>query len=237
MSESDREIPEKNVKDMDVKDISLWLRSHPDFFRKYPEILDDMQPPVERTGKRIADFQSYMIERLKSDKQQVLETTQEIVETSRANMTNQSRIQKTVIRLLEARTLDEFLHALTIDTGNILGVDICALIVESNGQDIPHVHFTGVRVVPLGTVDNWMEDKKCLLQDHISGIEAIYGGGAGLVQSQLLLKLHISSDTPPALMAFGSRDPELFQDGMGTEHVRFLAGVIERCLARFLQLG
>lgn len=236
MNESESEKGDKSSPAIQREDVEIWLRSNPDFFRKNPEILDEMKPPVERTGKGIADFQSYMIERLKSDKQQVLETTQEIVETSRANMTNQSRIQKTVIRLLEAQNLDEFLHALTIDTANILSVDICALIVESNGKDIPHVHFSGVRVVPPDTIHKWMEEKKCLLQDHISGIEAIYGGAAGLVQSQLIIRLDISSDTPPALIAFGSRDPELFQDGMGTEHVRFLASVIERCLARFLQV-
>ena len=224
-------IIDNDLKDkLEAKDVIAWLRDHPDFFQKNPDILDHLLPPQEKTGKSVADFQSYLIERLKADKQEVLATTQEIVETSRANMSNQSRIQRTVVRLLDAKNLDELIHALTIDIVNILSVDICALIVESNGQDIPHVHFSGVRVVPAGTINQWMPDQSCLLQDNIAGIEAIYGGGAGLVQSQLLLKLTISPDTPPALIAFGSRDSEMFQDGMGTENVQFLANVIERCL-------
>lgn len=217
-------------------DILRWLKNNPDFFQKNPEILDDLVPPKKVAGKKVADFQSYMIERLKADKQEVLATTQEIVETSRANMTNQSRIQQAVLRILETKTLDELIHALTIDTINILGVDICAVIVESNGHDIPHVHFNGVRVVPPGTIDNWMAEKETLLEDNIAGIEAIYGGGAGLVQSQLLMRLEISPETPPALIAFGSRDANLFQAGLGTEHVRFLANVIERCLRQKLEL-
>lgn len=224
------------LSDQDVKrdfksaDVLEWLQRNPDFFDQNPEILDLIALPKKVKDKKIADFQSYLIERLKADKQEVLATTQEIVETSRANMSNQSRMQRAVLRLLDAANLDELLHALTIDLANILSVDISALIVESNGQDIPHVHFSGVRVVPAGTIDKWMDSKKIIMQDNIAGIEAIYGGGAQLVRSQLLMKLSIIPETPPALMAFGSRDAELFQDGLGTENVLFLAGVIERCL-------
>lgn len=224
------------LENLRAEDVITWLRQNPDFLQKHPQVLDILAPPRENTGRNIADFQSYLIERLQADKEQVLATTQEIVETSRANMSNQSRIQKAILHLLESRTLDELIHKLTMDLNAILGIDISTLLVESNGHDIPHVHFSGVRVLPPGTIDSWMEGKTILLQDQISGIEAIYGGGASLVQSQLLMRLEILPDTPPALVAFGSRDPDLFRDGLGTEHVRFLAGVIERILRRRLEL-
>ena len=219
---------------LNEKDVIQWLKDNPDFFEHRPDVLEMLIKPPQKKDKKIADFQSYLIERLKADKQEVLATTQEIVETSRANMSNQSRMQRAVLRLLDAHNIDELIHALTIDIVNILSVDISALIVESNGHDIPHVDFSGVRVVPAGTIQTWLGDKDILLQDNISGIEAIYGGGARLVQSQLLMRITLSDDTPPALIAFGSRDSELFQEGLGTEHVRFLAKVIEKCLIRKL---
>ena len=43
-------------------------------------------------------------------------------------------------------------------------------------------------------------------------------------------------ETPPALIAFGSRDATMFQDGLGTENIQFLAGVIERLMRRHLTL-
>lgn len=42
-----------------------------------------------------------------------------------------------------------------------------------------------------------MKGKNVMLQEDISGIEAIYGGGATLVRSQILLRVDISMDTPP----------------------------------------
>ena len=123
-----------------------------------------------------------------------------------------------------------------MDLANILDVDIAVLVVESNGDDIPHVHTSGIRVIPNGTVDKWMEGQDVLLQDNISGIEAIYGGGAALVQSQILLRVSISLDTPPAILAFGSRDPNMFSEGQATDQILFLARVIERCFRTWLNL-
>ncbi len=194
-------------------------------------------PPKERPKKGgVADFQSYMIERLKADKEEVITSTREIVENARSNMNNQQRIHKAILRLLESRTFDEFIQCITIDLSPMLDVDISVLVVESNESDIPHVHQNGIRILPEGTIDKWMDGNNVLLQDDISGIEAIYGGGATLVRSQILLRVDISMGTPPAILAFGSRDPTMFGDGQATDQILFLARVIERCFRSWLNL-
>jgi uncharacterized protein YigA (DUF484 family) len=81
-----------------------------------------------------------------------------------------------------------------------------------------------------------MQGQSVLLQSDIGGLEAIYGGGANLVQSQALLRVDISMDTPPAILAFGSRDPKMFQPGQGTEMVSFMARVVERAFRSWLNL-
>ena len=43
-------------------------------------------------------------------------------------------------------------------------------------------------------------------------------------------------DTPPAILAFGSRDPVMFQDGQATDQIIFLARVIERCFRSWLNI-
>jgi len=140
-----------------------------------------------------------------------METTQTIVENVRSNMNNQQRIHKAILRLLEARNFDEFIHIITMDLSAMLDTDISVLVVESNGQDIPHIHTSGIRVLPEGTIDK-------------------------LVQSQALLRIDVSMDTPPAIVAFGSRDPNMFSDDQGTEMVTFLALVMERAFRSWLQL-
>ena len=224
---------------LDAQDIVSYLKENPSFLQKNPEAADYLMPPKRgkgKDGRKVADFQSFMIERLKNDKEQVIETTQEIVENARSNMNNQQRIHAVILRLLEARNFDEFIEVITMDMANMLDTDISVLLVESNGQDIPHIQTNGIRILPEGTIDKWMEGQDTLLQSNISGIEAIYGGGSNLVQSQALLRVDISMNTPPAVLAFGSRDPMMFQDGQGTELVSFLARVVERCFRHWLNL-
>lgn len=218
------------------EDVLAFLKENPKFLQQNPDACNFLIPPKNSDDKNVADFQSFMIQRLKDDKEKVLETTQAIVENARSNMNNQQRIHKVVLRLLEARNFEEFIHFVTTDLSAMLDTDISVLVVESNGNDIPHIHTTGIRVVPEGTIDNWMEGKNVLLQSDIGGIEAIYGGGANLVRSQALLRVDISMDTPPAILAFGSRDPMMFEDGQGTDLVSFLAGVTERCFRSWLNL-
>lgn len=235
MSETAPEIEERQ--EMTDDDVIEYLRGNPDFLKDNPEAADLLVPPKPR-GQRgqPADFQGYMIDRLKTAKDAISRTTREIIENSRANMNNQQRVHKAVLRLLESATFDDFIQCITMDLAAVLDVDIAVLVVESNGHDIPHIHTTGIRVIPQGTVDKWMKGKNVLLQDNISGIEPIYGGGAALVRSQILLRVDISMDTPPAILAFGSRDKDMFQEGQATDQILFLARVIERCFRSWLSM-
>ncbi len=222
--------------DLNDDDILDYLRENPKFLQNNPEAIDFLIPPGMAKTKGIADFQSYMIERLKADKEEVIKTSQTIVATTRANMNNQQRIHKAVLRLLECQSFDDFIYSITMDLTDILDVDITALVVETNAGDIPHIHTSGIRIIPGGTVDKWMQGKNILLQDNIRGIEPIYGGGATLVQSQILLRVDISLDTPPAIIAFGSRDANMFHEGQATDQILFLARVIERSFRMWLSL-
>jgi len=70
--------------------------------------------------KNVTNFQGFMIKRLKDDKEKVIETTQSIVENVRSNMNNQQRIHTVILRLLEARNFEEFIHIITMDMSRAL---------------------------------------------------------------------------------------------------------------------
>jgi len=213
-----------------------WLKQNPAFLQKHPEAIELLHPPKENMGRGVADFQHYMVQRLKKDKDAVLETTRDIIEVSRLNMNSVTRIHEATLRLLEARNFPEFVQAITMDLATILDVDIAVMVIETNGQEIPNISASGIRVVPMGTISEWMGDEQVILQSDIQGTEAIYGGGARLVRSQAVLRVDISMKTPPAVLCFGSRDPEMFRDGQGTELIGFLARVAERCFRIWLDI-
>ena len=218
---------EKNMTEQDIID---YLKSNPKFLQKNPDAVDYLLPPKDNTnGRRVVDFQHYMVEKLKEDKRMVLDTTRDIIEVSRENMQNLARIHDAVLKILEAETFDQFIQILSVDVPVALDCDAVSLIVEGDDR-LPKTQMRAVRIVPQGTIQNWMEGNDSRIQSNIKGTEAIFGEAAGLVQSQALLKIDQTMDIPATMIAFGSRDPELFAGGMGTDLISFLCGVVERAL-------
>lgn len=218
-------------------DVVAWLRKNPDFLQKHPDILEHLNPPKENLGRGVADFQHYMVQRLKKDKESVLETTRDLIEVSRLNMTSVGRIQEATLKLLEARNFIEFVQAITMDLAAILDVDVAVLVIETQDQNqLAGMTAAGIKVVPSGSISQWMAGNSVVLQSDIHGADHIYGGAARLVRSQAVLRVDISMQTPPAVLCFGSRDPEMFRDGQGTELVGFLARVVERCFRLWLDV-
>jgi uncharacterized protein YigA (DUF484 family) len=224
----------ENLTSLTDKDIIEWLRQNPRFLENNPHACDLLMPPTEKKGKGIADFQSYMIQKLKEDKEDVIESARELVENSRHNMNNQVRINRAVLSVLEAHTFEDFIRAITLDFASYLDVDIVSLIVETDEETIPHVDMAGVRLVGPGTIDLLLGGNSITLEEQASGLEQIYGGGAALVKSQALMRLNIGEESPPALLAFGSRIDHMFYSGQGTDMIGFLGQVVERCFRAWL---
>lgn len=218
------------------EDIVAYLKANPDFLRAHPELIDSLTAPKADMGKGVADFQSFMIERLKEDKHKAIQVTRQVVENARSNMNNLARIQACVLKILEAKSFAEFIETITMDFSQLLNVDITTLVVETSGRDIPHITATGVRVVPEGTILQLLNGEDARLTSNCRGQEFLYGPGAGLVRSEALVRVDISMNTPPAMLCFGSRDPELFKQGQGTELIGFLARVVERVFRLWLDV-
>ena len=218
-------------------DILNWLKDNPDFLSRNPEALDFLMPPSENGGARtVADFQQFLVQKLREDKESVLNNTRELVEISRENMSSIARIHDASLKLIEAHSFQEFVHTIIHDLSPVLGTDMAVLAVESSEYDAMTMHTSGVRVVPQGTVDQWMGGRPVALNAHIQGNPDLYAGGATLIQSEALLRVDISLNTPAAILAFGSRDPEFFREGQATDLVGYLARVCERCFRLWLDL-
>ncbi len=218
------------------EDIVSYLKANPDFMRMHPELVDILSAPKADMGKGVADFQSFMIERLKEDKHKAIQVTRQVVENARSNMNNLARIQACVLKILEAKSFAEFIETITMDFSALLNVDITTLVVETSGRDIPHITAAGVRVVPEGTIMMLLNGEDAKLSSNCHGLESLYGSGAGLVRSEALVRVDISMNTPPAMLCFGSRDPDLFKAGQGTELIGFLARVVERVFRLWLDV-
>ncbi|HBH26111.1 MAG TPA: DUF484 domain-containing protein [Rhodospirillaceae bacterium] len=186
--------------------------------------MPDSAPPV-------ADFQAHLIARLRQEKAAADDAAQAVVEATRANANNAARVHGLVLRLLDAQDGAGFFQALTLDSLAWLDVDAAALAMESGSGPIPLIPNGPLRLLPPGTVQAWLGDAAFALHGDITGSEALYGGGAALVRSQILLR--VTPPGTPGVLAFGSRDPQAFAPGQSTDQAQFLAGVVERLLVRW----
>jgi uncharacterized protein YigA (DUF484 family) len=218
------------------QDIVSYLEQNPDFLQRYPQLVQVLQTPTQHDGNRVVDFQQFMVQKLQQDRQRSDARQQALVESARNNMTVQARMQAAVLRLLEARSLEELIEMLTSELTLMLDVDVISVVMEAATDDEVLGLQAGVRIVAPGLVDRMLGDRETMLQAQCRGDVALYGPAAKLVQSQALLRMHISRETPEGLLAFASRTPGAYVEGQGTELVAFLTDVVERLIRRFLAM-
>lgn len=216
---------------MNDDQIIEYLKSNPKFLVNNPDAVDYLLPPKDTAnGRRVVDFSHYMVEKLKTDKKMVLDTTRDIIEVSRENMNNLERIHSAIFKVLEATNFDDFVQVVTQDLPPVLDCDAVALVIEDTNGVLPKTESGYLRTVPGGFIDKTMDGNDVRIHSGVNGSEHIFGAASGLVKSQAILRIDTMREIPPALLAFGARDPELFRDGQGTDLIGFLCGVVERTL-------
>ena len=68
----------------------------------------------------------------------------------------------------------------------------------------------------------------------MQGDPTLFGGAAGLVRSQALLRLGFGRGAPAGLLCIGTRQKGRFHPGLGTELLMFLARVIGITISQWL---
>ncbi|MGH6962362.1 MAG: DUF484 family protein [Dongiaceae bacterium] len=217
--------------------VADYLRRHPEFLARHPDLLDSQVAPGRKKGDGIVDLQQFMVDRLRKDIARLRADQDDLLANSRDNLSTQDRIHKAVLAMLAAESFDHLIETAATDLAVLLDVDIVALCIEAVDDKAPLIRVEGVQLLSPGTVDKLLgAGRTVLLRDDTSGDPVIYGAGAGLVRSDALLRLSISDRTPPGLIGFGTRHPGYFNPGQGTELLNFLARILEQCIRGWLNL-
>lgn len=220
-----------------AEQVAAYLRQHPDFFDHNPKLLDAIAPAGETRAEGVVDLRHFIVERLRDELAGMSTLRDELVVTGRTNLSAQARVHKAILALLAARSFEHFVETLTTDLAVIVDLDVVTLGVEQSGEDVSRAQTPGVYSLDPGTVDRLVGPGQSIaLRETVAGDPMVFGPGAGLVASDALLRLSISSTTPPALLALGSREPGQFHPGQGTELLGFLARVVESCIRGWLNL-
>ena len=221
-----------------ARDVITYLREHPDFLDRHPEALRLVRPPSRKAGDGVLDFQHFLLERLRRDMVRLQDEHQNLISTSRGNLASQCRVHKAVVAMLRATSFEHLLQIATTDLALLIDVDVVTLGVESTATRMTRLPVQGIHLLRSGTVDSLLgPNRDALLSNNIQADPVLFGAAAGLVRSQALLRLSISRSGPIGLMCMGTRKPDTFYPGLGTELLTFLARALGITIAQWLERG
>ncbi len=227
------DLPDHAADDMTSQSVAAYLLQHPDFLSDHPELMKALTPPSRWRGDNVVDLQSFMVDMLKSELEDLRNCTQEVIETSRSNMSNQTRTHAAVLALIAASDLERLMRVVTDDLPVLLDVDVAVVGLEgcviTGGGDVE------IRQLAIGDVDRLMKsNQEAVLFSSITDDGSIFAHAGALVRSAAVARLELEPLQTTGFFALGSRHEAAFHGGQGTELLRFLARVIERCLLRII---
>lgn len=217
------------------EDVAAFLRRNPDFLAENPEVVEALTPPSRWTGDGVVDMQKFILERLRNEIDNLRSCAIDLIETSRLNMSNQTRANTAVLALLSAGDLDHIIRIITDDLPLFLDIDVVAIGFEPAPRPLAGLVSSAIQRLPAGTINGLLgPDKDVVLVSGMLDDGTVFGAGAGLVRSAGLARLRAVDPFPEGLLALGSRREGSFHAGQGTEVLTFLARVLERCLHGWL---
>ena len=217
------------------RDVLAYLRRHPDFLDRHPDALRLLRGPTRQVGEGVYDFQHFQIERLRRELARVNLEHRTLIAASRGNLASQGRVHKAAIAVLAAPSFEQLLQIVTTDLAVLLDVDVVMIGVESTVAPAGRLSVSGIRLLNAGAVDELLGPERAVwLRDDTPGDAVLFGGAAGLVRSQALLRLGFGRGPPAGLLCVGTRQPGRFHPGLGTELLSFLARVIGITISQWL---
>ena len=206
--------------------VRAFLQAHPEHFAADRELHETLG--LKPSGPNVVDFSRAALGKLEAVALRESGARKQIEQVARANFAAQAQTHAAVLEVLESRNHSDLARRLDEVACNRFGLAAGVIALEEPGG----VPF-GWRGIDDGAVDMLFG------QDGLSRLgpecdnEALFGARAGQVKSSALVRLVLWSEARPALVAFGSPDPEGFTPEMGAELVAFVARVVERVAERW----
>lgn len=218
---------EDAARELDAREVIGYLRRHPEFLDEHPEALRLLKPPGREIGEGVVDFQQFLHERQRRELNRVNLEYRNLITVSRGNLASQSRVHKAALTILAAPSFGQLLQIVTTDLAVVLDVDVVTIVVENIAGITPRFNTHGVHLVDAGTVEELLgPDKTVIYEADVAGDPTLFGGAAGLVRSQALLRLRFGRETPIGLLCIGTRKPGRFHPRLGIELLGFLGRIV-----------
>lgn len=215
-----------------------YLRDHPQFFERYPELLADMSLP-HTTGSAIS-----LIERqvsvLREQKEASRKKLQTLIQNATANERLNERLNSLTLALLDTETLDDVLEIVQTRLSKDFDADAVVIRLFNNGHPslANRAELIDWSEPVLGAFEKVIRERRpvCGRLGH-GQLESLFNDDAGNIASAALIPLVESENsvTCYGMVAIGSHDRERFRADMGTLFLAQLGKILARVLKNYLK--
>lgn len=226
-----RETAKAGAPSLMAGDVRDYLVAHPDFLIGNADLMAVLTPPRQRFDDDVRDFQRFMLMHLQKGIGKLKDERDHSLGLLQEHLHRQSRMNVAMLSLLEAPSYKSMLKVINGDFPLLLDHEAVELMMEEGSEPLP-----GIRTVPEGFVHEWLPGRDVALEGDIHGVPEIFGVNAAQIRSQALVRLSVSSEAPPGILAFGHRDALHYAAGIATEQVLHMASLIELCARKWLDL-
>lgn len=217
--------PASNQPPLDERQVTEYLKAHPEFFRMHPLLLAELNIP-HPSGSAVSLVERQI--RVLRDRNQHYETRlRELVDAARDNQRLTNSLHRLAVNLLLGDGLDDILATVTeelreqLDT-DFVSVHLLGSTAQAEQQPERYLNEDGAKLKSLG---------KLIADKHIQcgrmnkeQINLLFGNDAAEVGSGAIIPLH-STETF-GLLAVGGRDAQRYHPGMGTDYLKLLGELV-----------
>ncbi|MEN8176228.1 MAG: DUF484 family protein [Pseudomonadota bacterium] len=206
-------------------EIADFLLEHPDFFERHLQLLGELHVP-HPSGSGTISLLERQVATLRDQLAQYKNQLDGLVQVARENERLSRHLHALTLSLIEAGSFEDLLNTLQDELRTHFGADAVELLLFS-GNDVNKAVNEGEPGPAL--FQDFLDKGKprCgqLKQDQLV---YLFGSQAGETGSVALVP--ILGQPNPGILAIGSRDPNRFHPGKGTEFLRRLGEVVGRAL-------
>lgn len=201
--------------------VERFLRDHPDFLARRPELYAALEPPRRVHGEGLADHMLAMLEKERAKARALTSELAEAISHGRADAGFGARVRAAVLALVAA---DDPLDCALAEWPSLLGVEHVTLAAE--GAPPPPL-----TPLPPGTIARLLpQGQEVALRLAPSEAPLIHAEAATLIARDALLR--IAMPARPLLLALGARDEAALPRRGALPHLAFLARALSAALMR-----
>ncbi|MGG5810665.1 hypothetical protein [Falsiroseomonas sp. CW058] len=219
-----------------AEEVAAWLKEHPDFLARRPELYRVLTPPKRIHGENLADHMAAMVAAERARMATIEAEVAEAIADGRAGAGLVLRVRLAVLALMRARDVPE---AIQHELPPLLRVETCTLLAEPrpprallSGRQETAVPRHGVRAMPEGAARRLLgTGRDARVRADPEERELLHGEAAALVVRDALVRVPLWCGTP-CLLALGAREASALPLRQTAQTLAFLGRAVAAALSR-----